>query len=57
MVAYGYEVSDSEPDRLIELSKVSNQHFSDAMTPGAFLVDTFPIREFPRSIICLKPSG
>ena len=46
MVAYGHEVPESKPDKLIELAKVSVEHFSAVVAPATFLVEIFPIREF-----------
>ena len=47
-IAYGYDASESEnePDPLVKLAELGNAQFSEASTPGAFLVDFIPWCEF-----------
>jgi tRNA G10 N-methylase Trm11 len=42
---YGYRVKD-EDDRLVSLIGQAAEEFSEAIMPGAHLVDTFPWREY-----------
>jgi hypothetical protein len=44
-VAYGIDVQSSN-DPYIEVSEKALEGLLQAAVPGAFLVDTFPIREF-----------
>ena len=43
MLAYGYEVRDGE-DPYVSIVEKAMSEVSNAATPGAFLVDFFPIR-------------
>jgi hypothetical protein len=53
-ISHGYAlVADDDP--LVQLSERANHEFSMAASPGAFLVDTLPIREMILySYPCLK---
>lgn len=42
MLAYGYETQE-EDDYLVELAEKATEHFALLSSPGAFLVDVFPI--------------
>lgn len=49
-VAYGHVVTD--PDSLVNLARESTEHFSIASSPGAFLVEFFPLCIFFRILKC-----
>lgn len=45
-IAYGYTIEPHERDPLIHMANLALERFSIAGTPGAWLVDMMPIREF-----------
>ena len=51
MISYGYEVKEGR-DPLVDIATQGLDQFSQGSTPGAFLVDTFPIRLY-RPLFCL----
>ncbi|KAF8211924.1 cytochrome P450 [Mycena galopus ATCC 62051] len=52
-ITYGYTVQD-ENDSMIDLINKVMEEFSEAITPGAFLVDLLPICECPTEIVLVK---
>lgn len=44
-LTYGYTIDTKKPDRLIEIAEKALGQFALAIVPGAWLVDTIPIRE------------
>jgi hypothetical protein len=44
-ISYGYDVQERN-DPLVELADKFMMYFSNAITPGAYFVDLFPIRLF-----------
>ena len=44
MIAYGYPVKEHN-DPTVNIIEQSNRSFSECLQPGAFMVDTFPLRE------------
>ena len=54
-IAYGHEIA-SENDEFITLAESNSVYFAKAIRPGAFLVDTFPIREFDYFVETLESS-
>jgi len=42
-MAYGMDIKSHE-DKFLQAAELATEHFEHAVTPGAFLVDTFPIR-------------
>lgn len=41
-MAYGMEIKSHE-DKFLQAAERATEHFEDAIVPGAFLVDSFPI--------------
>lgn len=52
-IAYGLDIKSHE-DKFLQAAEVATGHFEDAIVPGAFLIDTFPIRSSPE---VLNPCG
>lgn len=45
-ILYGYVAEPVKEDPLIDLVERAMETFTQATVPGAFLVDTIPLREF-----------
>jgi len=52
-IAYGYQVNQ-ENDSLINLVGEAVRIFSKAAAPGAFLIDSIPIRTYIHGILCTE---
>lgn len=52
LISHGHRVKDAN-DRFIHLTDVAIEDFSHVTTPGAFLADVFPIREFSQHAVAI----
>lgn len=43
----GYVIEPHSPDPLVELVDYAESLFTEAVVPGKWLVDAFPIRKYP----------
>ena len=53
-MAYGMDIK-SHKDKFLQAAEMATEHFEHAVTPGAFFVDTFPIRSFQSFPIPVTP--
>ena len=44
MISYGYPVKEHR-DPIVDIVEAANRSFSECLQPGAFMVDTIPLRE------------
>lgn len=45
-IAYGYHIEPHKRDPLVHIANLALEHFAIAGTPGTWLVDMVPIREY-----------
>lgn len=53
-ITYGLDI-ESHDDKYLQAAEGAMEYAGRAMIPGAFLVDTFPIREFSPDLLARAP--